>query len=82
MNSMATNGVWDLVELPNEARAIGCKQVFKTKKDLVGNVERYKARLVTKGYTKKHGIDYDEVFAPVAPLEIIWLIIAMAPQKK
>ena len=48
MNSMATNGVWDLVILPNGAKTIGCKWVYKIKKESLGNIERYKARLVAK----------------------------------
>jgi len=55
MNSMQSNRVWNLVELPNGAKAIGCKWVFKTKKDSLVNIESYKARLTTKG---KKGIDY------------------------
>nr|CAN81603.1 hypothetical protein VITISV_031789 [Vitis vinifera] len=51
MSSMKCNDVWDLVELPNGAKAIGCKWVFKKKKDSLGNIERYKARLVAKGFT-------------------------------
>ena len=50
---MASNIVWDLVELPYGVKAVGCKWVFKTKKDSQGNIERYKARLVAKGFT--HG---------------------------
>ena len=50
-NYIKSNEVWDLVELPNGAKAIGCKWVFKTKKDSLGNIERYKARLVAKGFT-------------------------------
>ena len=53
MNSMATNQVWDLVELSNGVKAIGCKWVFKTKKDSQGNTERHKARLVVKGFTQR-----------------------------
>ncbi|KAL6329425.1 hypothetical protein AAG906_018064 [Vitis piasezkii] len=53
MSSMRCNNVWDLVELPNGAKAIGCKWVFKTKKDSLDNIERYKARLVAKGFTQK-----------------------------
>ncbi|RVX13369.1 Retrovirus-related Pol polyprotein from transposon TNT 1-94 [Vitis vinifera] len=49
MSSMRCNNVWDLVELPNGAKSIGCKWVFKIKKDSLGNIERYKAGLVTKG---------------------------------
>ncbi|RVX02371.1 Retrovirus-related Pol polyprotein from transposon TNT 1-94 [Vitis vinifera] len=65
MSSMRCNDVWDLVELPNGVKTIGCKWVFKTKKDLSGNIERHKARLVTKGFTQKEGIDYTETFSPL-----------------
>ena len=51
MNSIKNNEVRDLFELPNGAKAIGCKWVFNRKKDALGNIERYKARLVAKGFT-------------------------------
>ncbi|GJX81273.1 putative ribonuclease H-like domain-containing protein [Tanacetum coccineum] len=63
--------VWTLVDLPNEKRAIGSKRVFRNKKDERGIVIRNKARLVAQGYTQEEGIDYDEVFAPVARIEAI-----------
>ena len=53
LNSMANNQVWDLVELPEGFRAVGCKWVYKTKTDASGNIERYKARLVAKGFPSK-----------------------------
>ncbi|GJX60592.1 putative ribonuclease H-like domain-containing protein [Tanacetum coccineum] len=70
--------VWTLVDLPNGKRAIGSKWVFKNKKDERGIVIRNKARLVTQGYTQEEGIDYDEVFAPVARIEAIRLFLAYA----
>ena len=58
MNSMISNRVWDLIELPNGVKAVRCKWVFKTKNDLLGNIERHKARLVAKGFTQREGINY------------------------
>ena len=66
MKSMEDNDVWDLVELPKGSKPIGCKWIFKTKRDSNGNVERYKALLVTKGFTQKEGIDYKETFSLVS----------------
>ena len=53
LKSMDCNRVWDLVELPDRQKYIGCKWVFKTKFDINGLIERFKARLVAKGYTYK-----------------------------
>ncbi|GJT31181.1 putative ribonuclease H-like domain-containing protein [Tanacetum coccineum] len=70
--------VWTLVDLPNGKRAIGTKWVYKNKKDERGIVIKNKARLITQGYTQEEGIDYDEVFAPVARIEAIRLFLAYA----
>ncbi|GKF67783.1 putative ribonuclease H-like domain-containing protein, partial [Tanacetum coccineum] len=60
----------------NGKRAISTKWVFKNKKDEIGIVIRNKARLVAQGYTQEEGIDYDEVFAPVARIVAIRLFLA------
>ncbi|GJU59780.1 putative ribonuclease H-like domain-containing protein [Tanacetum coccineum] len=73
--------VWTLVDLPNGKRAIGTKWVFRNKKDERGIMIRNKARLVAQGYTQEEGIDYDEVFAPVARIEAIRLFLAYASFK-
>ncbi|GJZ60056.1 putative ribonuclease H-like domain-containing protein [Tanacetum coccineum] len=73
--------VWTLVELPNGKRVIGTKWVFRNKKDERGIVIRNKARLVAQGYTQHEGIDYDEVFAPVAKIEAIRLFLDYASFK-
>ncbi|GJW82441.1 putative ribonuclease H-like domain-containing protein [Tanacetum coccineum] len=73
--------VWTLVELPNRKRAIGTKWGFRNKKDERGILIKNKARLVAQGYTQEEGIDYDEVFAPVAIIESIRLFLAYASFK-
>ena len=69
--------IWDLVPLPEGAKLIGCKWIFKTKKDSQGNVERYKAHLVAKGFTQKEGIDYKEIFSPVSSKDSFRIIMAL-----
>ncbi|GKA26026.1 putative reverse transcriptase, RNA-dependent DNA polymerase [Tanacetum coccineum] len=73
--------VLTLVELPNRKRAIGTKWVFRNKKDERGIMIKNKARLVAQGYTQEEGIDYDEVFTPVAIIEAIRLFLAYASFK-
>ncbi|GJT38174.1 putative ribonuclease H-like domain-containing protein [Tanacetum coccineum] len=73
--------VWTLMDLPHGKRAIGTKWVYRNKKDERGIVIRNKARLVAQGYTQEEGIDYDEVFAPVARIEAIRLFLAYASFK-
>nr|GEU55516.1 hypothetical protein [Tanacetum cinerariifolium] len=70
--------VWVLVDLPYGKRAIGTKWVFRNKKDERGIIIRNKARLVAQGHTQEGGIDYEEVFAPVARIEAIRLFLAYA----
>ncbi|GJV27806.1 ribonuclease H-like domain-containing protein [Tanacetum coccineum] len=70
--------VWILVDLPKGHRAIGTKWVYRNKKDERGIVIRNKARLVAQGHTQEEGIDYDEVFAPVARIEAIRIFLAYA----
>ncbi|GJV45832.1 putative reverse transcriptase domain-containing protein [Tanacetum coccineum] len=70
--------VWTLVNLPYGKKAIGTKWVYRNKKYKRGIVVRNKARLVAQGYKQEEGIDYDEVFAPVARIEAIRLFLAYA----
>lgn len=69
-----------LTDLPEGAQPIGVKWVYKKKMNAEGEVERYKARLVVKGYKQKEGIDYDE--APVTRMESIRLLISLAAQNQ
>ena len=71
MGSMYENKVWTLVELPDDRQAIENKWIFKKKTDADGNVTVYKARLVAKGFRQVQGVDYDEIFSPVAMLKSV-----------
>ncbi|KAK4411766.1 Copia protein [Sesamum angolense] len=64
--SMDKNQVWELTKLPEGAKPVGFKWVYKTKRNPSGRIERYKAQVVAKGYTTKEGIDYRETISPVS----------------
>ena len=77
LKSMKENKVWDLEEIPKEAKTVGCKWVYKTKCDSKGKIERYKARLVTKGFTQREGIDYNKTFSPVSTKDSFRIIMTL-----
>ncbi|KDP30510.1 hypothetical protein JCGZ_16690 [Jatropha curcas] len=82
IDSIQKNGTWELSDLPKNQRAVGLKWVFKLKKDPNSKIVKHKARLVAKGYVQKYGVDYKEVFAPVARIETARTILAYAAQKQ
>jgi hypothetical protein len=77
LESMRMNKVRDLEIIHQGAKTIGCKWVYKTKRDSIGNVERYKARLVAKWFTQREGIDYHETLSPVSTKDSFRIIMAL-----
>jgi hypothetical protein len=75
--SPSQNNTWDLVELPNGNKAVGCKWVFTVKHKVNGSVKRYKARLVAKGFTQTYGIDYEKIIGSVAKINSIRVLLSI-----
>jgi hypothetical protein len=78
IQSINRNKTWELAQLPVGHKPIGLKWVYKLKRNADGNVVKHKARLVAKGYVQQQGIDFEEVFAPVARLDTVRLLLSMA----
>ena len=77
-NSLVKSETWELVIPPDDACIVGPKWVFKVKRKANGEVDRYKARLVAQGYSQTYGIDYEEVFPPVARYSSIRTLLTLA----
>ena len=80
--SLMENETWELVELPPGRKAITCKWVFKVKHDENGKIDRFKGRLVAKGFLQKYGIEFDETFSPVVRFTSIRALLAFAVSRK
>ena len=77
MKSLADAHTWDVVEWPLNTNIISYKWVFKIKKNTAGEIDKYKVQLVACGFTQQYGVDYDEIYAPVARLTSLCLILAI-----
>jgi hypothetical protein len=82
MKTIEDNKTWELTTLPAGHRAIDLKWVYKVKWNEAGDVVQHKARLVVKGYVQRAGIDFDEVFALVAWLESVRMLVALAAHER
>ncbi|CAI7858583.1 unnamed protein product [Closterium sp. NIES-54] len=81
LKSIEGNGTWELVELPEGRKAITSKWLFKIKSDADGKIERYKSRLVAKGYQQKEKVNYKELIAPVVKPTTLRTLLAGAAIK-
>lgn len=80
MQSLLKNNTWVLSDHPPGKKPISCKWVYKVKYHADGTLDKYKARLVARGFTQWEGIDYEETFAPIAKMSTIRLLLAIATQ--
>lgn len=74
------NHTWELVALPKKKKAVVLKRIYKTKYNEDGNVQKYKAGFVAKGYTSQLGVDFTKTFAPIPRMETIKIVLALATQ--
>lgn len=81
LSSLERNKTWTLTKLPSDRNALGCKWVYKLKLNEYGEIAKYKARLVVQGFNQKYGVDYDEVFAPVAKSATFRMLMSEAGAK-
>jgi len=80
INAIERNHTPELVDLPKGITPIDMMWIFKTKLNESGQIDKYKARLVAKCYAQRFRIDYTEVFAPVARLDTVRVLLALATQ--
>lgn len=77
LNAHKKNGTWYVTQKPAEQKVITCKWLFK-RKEMPGELVRYKARLVARGFTQRFGFDYTETYAPVVRYESLRVLLAKA----
>ena len=81
MKAIEENETWELIDPPPGCRLIGLKWVYKVKRDECSAIVKHKACLVARGFVQREGIGFEEVFAPVARMESIRLLLALAAAK-
>ncbi|KAF3661707.1 hypothetical protein FXO38_11555 [Capsicum annuum] len=78
IDSILSNYTWELVDLPPENKSLGSKWIFKRKMKVNGTIDKYKTRLVVKGFKQKEGLDYFDTYSPVTRITSIRMLIALA----
>jgi hypothetical protein len=81
MDVVEKNRTWELADLPRGHSVITLKWVFKLKRDEAGAIVKHKARLVARGFVQREGINFDDTFTPVARMEFVRLLFALAAQE-
>lgn len=80
-DALIKNKTWDLVEKPKGVPVVDCKWVFKIKRDEMGNISKFKSRLVARGFTQRFGINYWDTYSPVVKNSTLRLLLAVAVEE-
>ena len=80
-DSLHSNRIWDIVPLPKGKKPISRKWVYKVKYKSDGTIERYKARIVAKGFTQREGIDYQETFSHVIKFNTVKSLVNLVVKR-
>lgn len=81
LRSLKENKTWKEVVRPAGANLVSMKWVFTVKRNIDGSVERFKARLVARGFSQAYGLDYDETFAPTAKMDTLRLFLSIVAKE-
>ncbi|CAM8885096.1 unnamed protein product [Rhodiola kirilowii] len=82
IQALESNNTWQVIPLPHGKNAVSSKWIFRVKRHSDGSIERYKARLVARGFSQEEGLDYNETFAPVVKMTTVRTVLALAASKQ
>ena len=82
LDALSKNHTWDLVTLPPGKYVVDCTWIYKIKTRSDDSIERYKTRLIAKGFTQEYGINYEKTFTPVTHISIVRALLIVAATSK